>query len=88
MLGSRFGDTAPVLTLNLGTVKDVNQVGVHSGYGYPNVATGTVMAAFRVEAHTAAGRVQPGSVTGTPRPLVSIPGTTPDIARVYEVAAH
>jgi hypothetical protein len=32
------------LTLNLGTFKDVNQIGVYSGHGYPNVATGTVLA--------------------------------------------
>jgi hypothetical protein len=83
----------------------VNQIDVYSGYGYPNVATGTVLAAFRVEAHTAAGWVQLGTVTGNTRSLVSVPGpaatvdqirltitdpsgTTPDVARVYEVAAH
>ena len=102
---SAEGDPAPVLTLNLGSYKEVNQVDVYSGYGFPNVATGTVLTAFGVEAHTAAGWVQLGSVTGNTRSLVSVPGpsatvdqlrltitdpssTTPDIARVYEVAAH
>ena len=102
---SAVGDTAPVLTLNLGTYKDVNQVDVYSGYGFPNVATGTVLTAFGVEAQPRPGWVQLGSVTGNTRSLVSVPGpaatvdqlrltitdpsgTTPDIARVYEVAAH
>jgi len=43
---SAVGDTASVLTLNLGMYGDVNQVDVYSGYGYPNVATGTVLAAL------------------------------------------
>ncbi|TDW14100.1 hypothetical protein EV650_7682 [Kribbella kalugense] len=102
---SAVGDTAPVLTVDLGTYKDVSQVDVYSGYGYPNVATGTVLTAFKVEGHTSAGWVQLGSYTANTRALVSTPvtsaaidqirlaitdpsSTTPDIARVYEVAAH
>jgi hypothetical protein len=102
---SAVGDTAPVLTVDLGTYKDVSQVDVYSGYGYPNVATGTVLTAFKVEGHTSAGRIQLGSYTANTRALVSTAvtsaainqirltitdpsSTTPDIARVYEVAAH
>ncbi|WP_427890610.1 cellulase family glycosylhydrolase [Kribbella sp. GL6] len=102
---SAVGDTTPTLTLNLGAYKTVKQVDVYSGYQYPRVATGTVLVAFKVEAHTSAGWVQLGSVTGNTRSLVSMAGpsgtidqlrltvtdpsnTTPDIARVYEVAAH
>ncbi|TWD75152.1 F5/8 type C domain-containing protein [Kribbella amoyensis] len=102
---SAAGDTAPTLTLNLGSYKDVNQIDVYSGYGFPNVATSTVLRTFRIEAHTASGWVQAGTFTGNTRPIVSAPGpaatidqirlvitdpsdSTPDIARVYEVAAH
>ncbi|MEI8411805.1 MULTISPECIES: hypothetical protein [unclassified Kribbella] len=36
------------MTLNLGTFRDVNRIGVYSGY--PDVATGTVRAVFWGEA--------------------------------------
>ena len=70
---SAVGDTAPVLTVDLGTYKDVSQVDVYSGYGYPKALVSTAVTSAAID-QIRLTMTDPSS-------------TTPDIARVYEVAA-
>jgi hypothetical protein len=79
---SAVGDTTPTLALNLGAFKDVDQIDVYSGYGWPNVASGTVLVDFRVEVHTSTGWVQVASVTGNTRSRFSVPGTAATVDQI------
>ncbi|MGP4095343.1 BNR-4 repeat-containing protein [Nonomuraea sp. KM90] len=97
---SAEGDTAPVITVDLGKQVAFDEVRVHSGYTRAPVPGTDVLRDFTVEARTATGWQALGTVTGNTSGTVTVPGavadqvrlliTDPsgnalDVARVYEI---